>query len=250
MGTLLFHTVKGDRVEVDLWLHRYLLLTEAISKRLPGKTDFDIDAATGESKILQKLAKHPLEWKSKNLTFRVSDEGVEFSEIKIPWETITSVVETEDTVEDAPSIWYWEFAAGGSLYEIDSTEICPENSATKCGADQMKAILAERIPGKIQFVWEAPTANDRAYKEFERCQESTKAAFALALGNGNFSRAVEPNFQHMLNIVDRFSLNNKPNVQEFFMHYAELFKLTGRPEESEKLLARVKSGARSQSDDR
>jgi hypothetical protein len=249
MGTLLFHTIKGERVEVDLWLHRYLLLTEAINKKLPGKTDFDIDAATGESKILQKLATRPLEWKSKNLTFRVTEHGIKFSEIKIAWQDITSVVETEQTVEDAPSVWYWEFAAGGALYEVDSAEICAANSATGCSGDQMKAIVAERIPDKTQFIWAAPTANDRAYQEFERCREATKAAFALALGNGNFDRAVEPMFQHMLNIVDRFSLDNKPHVQEFFMHYAELFKLTGRPEESERLLARVTQPIRSPSND-
>lgn len=227
----------AKKLEVDLAVGRYLIVTWALYEKLSNRCHFLIEPKTGNSLVLERLAHEPKEWKSVKL--RVDDDGIEYDGNKMSWSDMVSVVEEEVFHHDSMLTKALSFFDGSTKFAVGSNHVgngtgLPGSSAY----DYLKLVTKEKLNRKASFLATAALPYKRALDEFKRSWDALKAAFAFAVKNNNYA-VIEPRFKEMLMIVDRFGLGDEKCVQEFFHDYALLLQRAGRSDESEALERRV-----------
>ena len=231
IASLAVHATDGLAFQVDLSQDRYFAATRAIFSKIPDKTSFDVDPLTGRSNLLHKLQRAPMQWKGKWGFFVLSDQGVEHEVGSISWQEIDSVREFFFPGDECESYWKLRFSSATLSFELQSTSFSDGRQIGHSGYDTIKAVVAERIPGKAVFALPPSGPKQRATAEFNRCQEACKVGFAFALKSGRFS-FFERYFEHMQWLVDTFALQGAADTQSFFRDYAELLSRTNRPAEA------------------
>lgn len=238
IGMLKFNAVKAT-FEVNLSIGRYNLITEALYDRIPGKVQFDVDPQTGHSNILERLRKGPRTWTCRKSQLIVREDGIEYGGNRMGWQDISSVEETRIYVDEGPDTLFLTFSSMSHSFDVYDDAVSLENELPcYTGYDLLKMIVYDRIPGKTSFDRAALTPSERALEEFKRCQDFTRAGFAIATDSGKFD-AIEPHFRNMLKLVDKFHLDNHHCVQDFFQDYGVLLERTGRESEAAPLAKRL-----------
>jgi hypothetical protein len=234
------HSARYAALRLDLSQDRYFLATETIHAKIPQRTDFNIDAVTGESRLLVKLEKTPFEWRGRWGNVAVSKHGIEHNQHRIAWHEIGRVGEVRYELDETKPFDELTFTSDTSSVTIRSTWFDDGRQVGNSGYDLIKAIVAERIPGKIPIPRGPTLPKDRAAEEFKRCQEAYRVGFIYALRSGKLDYFDKP-FAHMLALVDKFSLEDSVDTQSFFRDCAELLSRTGRAAEAAQIEARAAS---------
>lgn len=235
IGVLRFSNGRTN-FEVNLSIHRYMLINEVLTEKLPAKTHFDVDVKTGKSKLLDRLKTEPRRWPN-NLI--LTNDGIEFNTRHLPWNDISSVRESVVSVEDASDQLTLTFSSSKGSFDIPDYLVSRENELPRyTGYDLLGAIVAERLPNKTNLSKPALTPAIRALHEFERCHEAMAAAYSLAAEKGNFQK-LEPQYKYMLDLVDKFHLDHVTEVQKFFHDYAYMLQKLNRPDDAAKLQRRM-----------
>lgn len=238
IATLAFHANGAVAFKADLSQSRYFLATRAIFSKIADKTSFDVDPISGQSTLLLRLQKTPMEWHWKSGHLILTSEGVEHDKGRMSWSEIERVREHSFSGDETEPYWELHFTSASLSFEVRSTFFSDGRQLGNSGYDTIKAVVAQQIPYKVLFDLPAPLPKMRAVREFERGLEATKAGMSLALKSGKFGY-LERYFQHMLTLVDTFALEGSVDTQSFFRDYAELMSRTNRPEEAAKLRARA-----------
>ncbi len=241
-AVLSIHSRDRRVFSVDLCAERFFLVTRAICARIPGATNLDIDPLTGRSRLLKKLSMSPRSRSGKWGEMAVSEEGIQYSNVSMRWDEVESVV--EDIIparhrEDYDPVWRLTFSAPGQSFTVTTLDLSDGRIVGYGAYDWVRAVTLERLQDRMKPDWARmiPTPWWRARREFDFCKETIRAAFALAMKKGKL-HMIESNFQHMLTLVDTFTLEDDQSIKDFFLDYAALLSRTGRAEEAAAMEAR------------
>lgn len=224
--------------EVDLSQDRYFLAIQFIHSKIPDKTDFDVDPLSGQSRLLTKIELTPMAWQGSWGKLVMTPAGIEHDAHAVSWQEIDSVQEVSHPGDESENWWELKCSAGAASFVLKSSDFTDGRPLGNSDYDAVKAVLAERIPGKTSFDRPAPVPFERAKEELRRCLDAYPAGFSLALKNGRF-QFLESRFRHMLMLVDQFSLDRTLDVRPFFRDYAELLSRTNHLEEAARLHQRA-----------
>jgi hypothetical protein len=230
LGQLAFDTGSGLAFQADLSQERYLLAIRALDAKLPGKTTFDVDPATGQSNLLEKLKRGGFRWRTKSGQLALTEGGIENKSDRMTWDEIESVRGQSFGGDESQVYWELHFTSGERTIQVRSTDFKDGRPPGTSEYDRLKAIVAERLPSRCTFVLPPPLPRQRAIEEFNRCQEATKVGFSLALKSGKFAYC-ERQFRHMRWLIDTFSLAGAVDTETFDRDYAELLVRTERSED-------------------
>ncbi len=236
LGMLTFKA-GSKKLNADLAIRRYIIITEALHEKLKGKCSFLIDPESGESEVIKRLRVEPKDWKKVKL--RIDDSGVEYDGKSMRWDDMSSVREAEVTHLDSMNTVMLTFSNGRDSLVVGSNHVSDGTGLPNASAyDYLKLVASEKLSDRSLFLRDPASPNKRALDEFRRSQDAVKAGYAFAIKSGKF-HVIEPYFKEMLKIVDKFNLQNEPRVQRYFHDYALLLQRTGREEEAQAMGARV-----------
>lgn len=211
-----------EDLEINLAVHRYTLVTETIQKKIPHKTDFLIDANTGESRVCKRLEQTPFIWKARKKLI-IDANSITIEGKKLDWNAIrVEEILIPGEFNEVPDYCALNFFTANSNYEVSRVDIELEDEIPNYGRfELLKIIVSEKIPRLVSFTSLPWTPQLLAIDELERSYESLKVGLQFAIANGKLE-PMEEYCKPILRLIEKYKLEELEIAKEFMHNYALL----------------------------